>query len=290
MPHPAADPLTRNQDERFNPLDPTEIGRVLQERLDKEEFQPFPPERFNGSGLYAIYAAQQLDLYAGLQGTNIPIYVGKAEAGNSSYGFAPDYSAPKLWNRIVKHAGSVGEVTGEGAHRLTTTDLRVRYLKLDDAWIVLGERALLRQYGPVLWNTLMNGFGSNPPGSARKNARSAWDTVHPGRQRAGQLPNRYFTLAELEQQVRRGVEISLMEDAETKLHAVEALRTRRPAKMWSPAAAGRDSRIVVHDAHRFLDEVERMGLTIASTDFRIAEAPLRDERDERDDDSEALAG
>ena len=122
----------------------------------------------------------------------VPVYVGKAEAGNSSYGEPTDENGFQLFKRMVKHSKSVIEANVN----LSTDDLRVRHLPLDDAWIVLGERALLRAYRPVLWNTIMPGFGANPPGTDRRNARSIWDTVHPGRPRAGRLCNRRFTLDE----------------------------------------------------------------------------------------------
>ena len=93
----------------------------------------------------------------------------------------PTSYKPKLYNRIAKHAHSVQEVAdapGAGGN-LAVDDFEVRYLLLDDVWIVLGERALLRAYAPVLWNTLALGFGANKPGTARGNARSVWDTIHP---------------------------------------------------------------------------------------------------------------
>ena len=63
-------------------------------------------------------------------------------------------------------------------------DFRVRYLVMSDAWIALGELALLQAYYPVLWNTYVTGFGSNASGTDRRNGRSVWDTLHGGRPRA----------------------------------------------------------------------------------------------------------
>jgi hypothetical protein len=199
-----SDPEPLPKPDRFNPLDPDSIGTMLRERLEKNDPQSFPPQPFRGAGLYALYyVGDTIQEYRPLVdefnlGRGIPVYVGKAEAGSSNYRYGPDYDATKLYKRIEKHANSISEVERiNGEQNLRLTDFRVRFLSLDDAWIVLGERALLRAYRPVLWNTIVNGFGSNPPGTARTNARSVWDTMHPGRDRAGQMPNRVMTLVEM---------------------------------------------------------------------------------------------
>ncbi|OLZ47613.1 hypothetical protein BS329_27380 [Amycolatopsis coloradensis] len=89
------------------------------------------------------------------------MYVGKAEAGNSEYGYEPNYDATKLFERINKHAKSVFEVENSAAGgNLSLDDLRVKFLFLDHSWISLGERALLRAYRLAFWNTIVNGFGS----------------------------------------------------------------------------------------------------------------------------------
>ncbi|WP_425266378.1 Eco29kI family restriction endonuclease [Amycolatopsis coloradensis] len=41
----------------------------------------------------------------------------------------------------------------------------------------------------------------NPQRTARRNARSAWDTLHPGRGRAEQIPHRKFTLQQIRDRV-----------------------------------------------------------------------------------------
>lgn len=269
--------------DRYNPLDPKEIGRSLREKLEQQEALTFPPEKFAGAGLYAIYWAGDHPLYARLRGTFVPLYVGKAEAGNSSYGFEPDYTRDKLWRRIEKHSKSVSEVSRtDEADTLNLTDFRVRFLCLEDAWIVLGERALLAEYRPVLWNTIMNGFGSNPPGTARRNARSVWDTVHPGRERAGYLPNRGLTLEEMLARIARGIDISLMPSGPEKETAISQLQAERPPVIWAPAKSrDSDKRMRVADPERFNREVERMGITVEPVDYRVVGA------DEVEDEAEA---
>ncbi|EHR48750.1 Eco29kI restriction endonuclease [Saccharomonospora marina XMU15] len=254
--------------DRFNPLDPAAIGAILRERLEQEESHDFPPDPFRGAGLYALYyVGDGIPEYQPLanefrQGRHIPVYVGKAESGNSSYGFEPDYNATNLSDRIAKHADSVAEVERfNGGGNLRLVDFRVKFLSIDDAWIVLGERALLRAYRPVLWNSIVNGFGSNPPGTARKNARSVWDTMHPGRERAGQLPNRRLTLAEIRDRVAEGVEISLIRKDDVRDKRIAAMK--RTKVIWSPPSGkSTDKRIHVADERRFLAEIERLGLSV----------------------------
>lgn len=180
--------------------------------------------------------------------------MGKAEAGNSSYGDPSNEDRPKLYDRIVKHARSIQEVADAGGN-LNVDDFDVRYLLLDDVWIVLGERALLRAYAPVLWNTLMPGFGANPPGTARRNARSIWDTIHPGRPRAGGICNRRFTRSEMEYRIKRGIDISLMTESPDRDRALGSLRADRAQMIWSPARGGeRDRRLRVFRVDVFTSE------------------------------------
>ena len=48
---------------------------------------------------------------------------------------------------------------------------------------------LIRHFQPV-WNQVIDGFGNHDPGKGRnQQRRSVWDTLHPGREWAGKLPN-----------------------------------------------------------------------------------------------------
>jgi Eco29kI restriction endonuclease len=168
----------------FDPLSLVSLQKALREQLEQSGLERFPPADFRGAGVYALYYIGDMPLYSPLKETEcgVPIYVGRAEAGNSSYGEPASLESLSLVDRIKKHSRSVREA----GPPLTVADFRVRYLALDDAWIVLAERALLREYRPVVWNTVTPGFGANEPGTDRNNARSIWDTVHPGRARAVQ--------------------------------------------------------------------------------------------------------
>lgn len=245
----------------FDPLALRNLQEVLRERLERAELDDFPPEDFLGAGVYALYYVGDFDLYAPLRSTErkVPIYVGKAEAGNSSYGEPASPDGFQLVKRIKKHADSVAEAS----QTLSITDFKVRYLPLDDAWIVLAERALLREYRPVLWNTVMPGFGANAPGSDRQNARSIWDTIHPGRPRAGRLCNRRFTLEEMRERVHLAVSASVLEEGDERTAAIEALESYQRRPIWRPRKKQEGGpRVVVQDPVRFLSEMRRLGLEV----------------------------
>lgn len=254
--------------DKFNPLQLDILSQNLQLALDRRPRVRFPPpERFEGAGLYALYYKGPLDLYSELSSREIPIYVGKAEAGNSSYGNSSDETSPKLYDRIAKHARSVREVT-DGNGNLALKHFDVRYLLLDDVWIVLGERALLRAYAPVLWNTLMPGFGANEPGTARKNARSIWDTMHPGRPRAGGICNRRFTRSEMTERIRRGIAASPVTEENKRQGALQDLRSAQAQMIWSPAKKGkRDQRLRVFRVDAFKSENKAIGSSISPDDW-----------------------
>src|SRR5437879_4550020 len=101
----------RCQDGKFDPLRLDILSQNLKNALDQCDPSAFPPtQRFTGAGLYALYYKGDLPFYENLRNKNIPIYVGKAEAGNSSYGDPSSEGEPKLYNRIAKHARSIREV------------------------------------------------------------------------------------------------------------------------------------------------------------------------------------
>jgi hypothetical protein len=263
--------VPQRPNEKFDPLRLDILSQNLKNALGQCNRTTFPPtERFMGAGLYALYYKGHLPLYANIRNEDIPIYVGKAEAGNSSYGDPSDENKPKLYNRIFKHARSIQEVTKAGGN-LSINDFDVRYLLLDDVWIVLGERALLRAHAPVLWNTLMLGFGANPPGTARNNARSIWDTIHSGRPRAGGICNRRFTHSEMEHRIKRGIDISLMPESSDRDQALGVLRDQRAQMIWSPARRSeKDKRLCVFRVDVFMSENLAIESSIEPNEWRDA--------------------
>jgi hypothetical protein len=185
----------------FNPLDKKNLGESVAGALLKREAGPLPPaERFTGAGIYAIYYTGSYKAYGPVAEKNRnnkleqPIYVGKAvppgaRKGGFGLGSAP---GPALYKRLSEHAGSIK------ATNLKIEDFCCRYLVSDDIWIPLGESLLIERFQPI-WNVLIEGFGIHTPGKGRKKqVRSKWDTLHPGRTLAADLPRNSKTAAELE--------------------------------------------------------------------------------------------
>jgi len=195
--------------EPYNPLSEVNLARAIREELERQPSHQLPPQAFWGAGLYALYYVGDLALYEGLNDSACvtPIYIGKAAAGRRSFGaFIKGSKTRKLLNRIHDHVRSIEE-----AHtNLSLMDFRVRYLVTSDVHIVLGEAGLLQAYAPVLWNTVVTGFGINQPGAGRTGQRkSRWDTLHPGRPRAeGREPNAK-SVEELTAMVRLAIEARL---------------------------------------------------------------------------------
>lgn len=72
---------------------------------------------------------------------------------------------------------------------------------------ILGETLLIEQFRPI-WNVLVPGFGNHDPGKGRYNQqRSAWDTLHPGRQWAAKLKDYPKTRDQIAEEVRQALTI-----------------------------------------------------------------------------------
>ncbi|QFR00069.1 Eco29kI family restriction endonuclease [Streptomyces phaeolivaceus] len=257
---------------QFNPLGIDLLSRNLREEMNRRPRTPLDKvQTFPGAGLYALYYKGDLDIYHGLKGSDVPIYVGKASAGDSNYGDPPNLTEPKLFSRIKDHRRSINE-----AGNIDASHFDVRYLTLDDIWIVLGERALLRSNSPVLWNTMMTGFGGNPPGQGRRNARSVWDSIHPGRKRAaGLLCNRSYSSAEMSNLISAAISISLMPADELRDKELKEFRNH-PAKMiWQEAkGAGNEPKsLLVFREDVFLEENNRFGVDLSTVEWELAEIP-----------------
>ncbi|MEO3807153.1 Eco29kI family restriction endonuclease [Nonomuraea sp. B1E8] len=284
---PLPPPASMTGRPKFDPLSLDQLSRNLREALDGQRQEPLESLReFPGAGLYALYYTGDHPLYAELKGKDIPLYVGKAEAGNSSYGDPPDETKSALFDRVVgKHRLSIAEAS----ENLSPADFDVRLLPLDDVWIVLGERALLRAYAPVLWNTLMPGFGANAAGSARNNARSIWDSIHPGRPRAqALLCNRRFTRTEMETRIQAGISVVLLDESDPARESeLRRLRRMRANMIWSPARKGAsDSRLRVYRVEAFLEENAAFGRRV-DPDQWVAAADLSDAQPDPEEVAEA---
>lgn len=140
-----------------------EVATLLLDRLaHSEPFGLRDPVPTEDPGVYALfYDNPRCPLYGGLT-VDMPLYVGKA--------------GQRLSERLRKHAASI-----EAAENLDAADLVVRVLAIRDCVVAAAETVLIAEYEP-LWNTVVKGFGNNPPGRGRSDqCRSPWDTLHPGR-------------------------------------------------------------------------------------------------------------
>lgn len=146
--------------------------------------------RFAGAGVYALYYQGDFPLYrpiAHLGLCKVPIYIGKAEVEGRRTGkvsIEPDvYTGDSLYRRLREHYRSIHE-----ADNLDVMDFYCRFLVLEDIWIPLAEALLIQRFQP-LWNGIVPGFGIHDPGGGRKRQRrSDWDMLHPGRRLAMGLP------------------------------------------------------------------------------------------------------
>ncbi|HET9184286.1 MAG TPA: Eco29kI family restriction endonuclease [Candidatus Angelobacter sp.] len=189
----------------FNPLDKRNLGESVADALLDRPSGPLPPEKgFTGAGVYAIYYAGDFPCYAPLSEGNRkkmnerPIYVGKAVPPGARKGGFGLSTAPgtALYSRLREHARSIQET-----EVLKLDHFYCRYLIADDIWIPLAESLLIEKFKPV-WNVLIEGFGIHTPGAGRKKqVCSKWDTLHPGRALARDLPPNPQTAAQLEQLV-----------------------------------------------------------------------------------------
>lgn len=167
----------------YNPLDKIKLGESVANALLARPLLAFPPEPFEGAGVYAIYYAGPFKPYQSISGMNEdgeidrPIYIGKAVPRGARKGHLDLDSGvgDSLYQRLREHAESVDQV------QLGKSNFRCKYLVVDDIWIPLGESMMIQRYRP-LWNVLLDGFGNHDPGGRRLTAiTSRWDTVHPGR-------------------------------------------------------------------------------------------------------------
>ena len=149
---------------------------------------PVPaPEKFHGTGVYALYCIAKTGMYKDFHAINrtayrVPIYVGKAvPAGwrQARMRSSSNSLSSGLYGRIREHGRSIE--LGEG---LSLPDFCCRFMILEGTesdLIGSVEAALIRNYRP-LWNTLIDGFGNHDPGKGRyEQAKSDWDVCHPGR-------------------------------------------------------------------------------------------------------------
>jgi hypothetical protein len=163
-----------------------------------------PSEKFHGTGVYALYYIGKLSIYNELSLKNRiefaqPIYVGKAVPRGWRQARSEDNLDKKSYElngRLREHGRSL-----DHAENLDQSDFMCRFMILEGAesnLIGTVEAALIRYYAPI-WNTQIDGFGNHDPGKGRYNqAKSDWDTLHPGRPWANRLLGEGSTIDKVE--------------------------------------------------------------------------------------------
>ncbi len=167
-----------------------------------------PPEKFHGSGIYALYYTGQADPYSKYAELNrlsydFPIYLGKAVPKGwrqSRADQTDDKPSPELYSRLNQHSNSIKKV-----HSLAIEDFSCRFMIFDGTssdMIGTLEAAVIKWKKP-LWNSFLDGFGNHDPGKGRyEQSKSDWDVVHPGRTWAdkcnGRIRSREILLSGIE--------------------------------------------------------------------------------------------
>ena len=162
-----------------------------------------PPERFYGTGVYALYytgVAAPYTKYSELNrlAYDFPIYVGKAVPNGwrqARSEHTEEKQGAELYSRIVQHSRSIKTVPS-----LRVDDFSCRFMIFHGAssdMIGTLEAALIKWKKP-LWNSYLDGFGNHDPGKGRyEQSKSDWDVVHPGRSWANKCKGRTPTRGSL---------------------------------------------------------------------------------------------
>ncbi|MGR9556481.1 Eco29kI family restriction endonuclease (plasmid) [Rhizobium leguminosarum] len=174
----------------FDPADPKAIGRMVSIALIAQPLVALTDVRpAYGSGVYAIYYRGDHPLYAGISGSETPIYVGKADPAKDDASTTREQGA-KLTARLLEHAGTIGTAESYAdklpphLSSIKLADFVCRRLVCATNAQLVAEKHLIRTFWPI-WNSETKAcWGMSKHGDAattRANKRSPWDVVHPGR-------------------------------------------------------------------------------------------------------------
>lgn len=193
----------------FNPLSYRSLGAATAEALMERDIVPMSElPSFKGEGIYAIYYKGDFEPYSVISEANdhdqwrMPIYVGKADPQGGRHGVRDDDAEAEtkasagvsdgypLRKRLWEHIASIN-----AAQNLNIEHFWCRFMLVNQVWVGLGETMMISRHTPI-WNAPINGFGNHNPGVGRpgkrgvRTGRSRWDTLHPGRPWAVNLPAR----------------------------------------------------------------------------------------------------
>lgn len=166
----------------FDQSNPYYMGRFTAAALLIQPRHPLAEvERFYGAGVYALYYNGNFFAYEKISGKETPLYAGKADP-KVSHAENPTEQGDSLSRRINEHRKSIQLVSGEGG--ISLEDFEVRYLVTASGFQVTAENFLINYFKPI-WNKetkICFGIGKHgDDANTRKNKKSPWDTLHPGR-------------------------------------------------------------------------------------------------------------
>lgn len=174
----------------FDPGDPAIVGRFVALGMIAQPRVPLPEigkDRFYGSGIYALYYRGEFPAYVPVQSTETPIYVGKVDP-NIDTARTPLEQGEKLSVRLKDHLRSISCAKDT----LAAGDFEYRALVVQSGWQGAAESYLIGLFRPIWNNEIDICYGLGKHGDApgtRKNLRSPWDTLHPGRDWAHRDPD-----------------------------------------------------------------------------------------------------
>lgn len=173
------DPITRPA-AVFDPGNPRTIGFFIALALTAQPRRPLSNlQSFHGSGVYAIYYSGSFSPYSPIGSTETPIYVGQA-APRQQGAITPIAQGTRLAARLNEHRKNIERAD----QTLQIKDFDYRALVVQTGWETGAEDYLIRLFKPI-WNSetkLVFGIGKHgDDADTRRNKRSPWDTLHPGR-------------------------------------------------------------------------------------------------------------
>ncbi len=165
---------------------------------DKSPLDTLVGAPFFGSGVYAIYYHGRDEVaYLPLSGSETPIYVGKADPKNPQAETVEE-QGQSLYSRLKEHAKSIAKA------ELSLSDFCYRASPIQTGMQTAVEDFMIRLFLPI-WNKEVKiCFGIGKHGdraTTRRNKRSPWDTMHPGRKWAAGTESDQLSRKEIEERI-----------------------------------------------------------------------------------------
>jgi len=161
---------------------------------EKRPLEKLASDPFYGSGVYAIYYhGVKEKAYLPLSGTETPIYVGKADPKNPQAETVEE-QGQALYSRLKEHSKSIAKTN------LSLGDFFYRAAPIQTGMQAAVEDFMIRLFRPI-WNKeigICHGIGKHgDKADTRRNKRSPWDTIHPGRKWAADTKTDQMSLKEI---------------------------------------------------------------------------------------------